>query len=129
MVWSWSTFFSWIDIWSTVGTLCWEDNWLGDTVSEGLSLWKIWAVLETDWVGVGSWDWDVSWLNVCGPWSISLGKSIRPWGTGNTWIHVWKTVPSLSWEWNGLSGTVSEGISFWSVWAVFVITGWIGSCC
>jgi hypothetical protein len=107
MVWSWDTFFSWVDIGIAVGT----SDWLGDTVSEGLSFWSIWAVFKTG--GVGGTSCDVSWDNISSPWGLS--KGIWEWDTGLSWVDIGIAVGTSDW----LGDTVSEGLSFWSVWAVF----------
>jgi hypothetical protein len=104
---------SWVSIGVAVDTC----DWLGDTVSESLSLWSVWAMLETGWVSGTS--WDVSWDNICWPWA--LGKSVWPWGTGNSWINIGIAVDTC----DGFGDTVSEGLSFWKVWAMFE-SGWVG---
>jgi len=107
MVWSWDTFFAWVNI--GIAVLTWD--WFGDTVSEGLSFWSVWAMFESGIVFGTS--WDVSWDNVCWPWALS--KSVWPWGTGNSWVGIGIAVLSSDW----LGDTVSEGLSLWSVWAMF----------
>ena len=123
MVWSWGTFFTWVDILFAVGTFCWEDDWLGNTVSKSLSLWKVWAMFESIWINVGGSNWDVSWDDVLWPWGSNLTEGIWPWSSGDTWIHIWVAVESFIWEWNSFNDSSSKGFSFWSVWAVFK-TSW-----
>ena len=55
MVWSWNTFFTWVDIWIAVGTFSWRWNWFGHTVSKSLSFWKIWAMFKADIIMGSSW--------------------------------------------------------------------------
>ena len=125
MIWSWGTFFTWVDILLAVGTFSWEDDWLGDTVSESLSLWEVWAMFESIWIDVGGSNWDVSWDDVLWPWSSNLTEGIWPWGTGLSWIDIWDAISTLSWpcDWNG--GTVSKSLSLRSIWAMFK-TSWVG---
>jgi len=126
MVWSWDTFNTWIDVWFAVGVFSWESDWLGETISESLSLWSVWAVLETGWIFDNS--SVVSWNDVLWPWGgfLECSEGIWEWDTGLSWIDVWFAVSFSSWESNWLGDSISEGLSFWSVWAVFK-TGWIFS--
>ena len=55
MIWSWSTFFTWVDIWIAVGAFSWRWNWFGHTVSKSLSFWKVWAMFKTDIIMGSSW--------------------------------------------------------------------------
>ena len=85
-IWPWDTGNWWIDIWVAVGTFSWICDWLSDTISEGLSLWSVWAVLKTGFVF--STCWDVSWDDVLWPWGFLLVEGIWPWVTGNSWISI-----------------------------------------
>jgi len=124
MVWGWDSFNTWMDVWDAVSSFSWEWNWFSLTVSEGLSFWSVWAVFEAGWIGGCSWNWDVSWDNVCWPWSIKLLKSIWGWEAGFTWIDVWHAVVSFGWEWNSSDDTTCDSLSLWSVWAMLK-AGWI----
>jgi hypothetical protein len=80
------------------------------------------------WISRSSWDFDVSWDNICWPWFLDKGSwsSIEWISSWSGCVGVWDAVVSGFWESNSSNDTVLKGLSFWSVWAVFEGTsGWI----
>jgi len=114
-----------MDVWDAVVASSWESDGSGDTVLEGLSLWSVWAVLKRTggWVFGSSWNINVSWLHVCWPWFLSKSCCCcsldSGWISFLSWIDIIDAIDTS----DGNGDTILEGISLWSVWAVFEGTG------